>query len=312
MPRPEAVPSSNEQQGQQLLQDFEELKSGTGDDAAAEFVFKNRGTVASSLDSEQAFELLHQLPRGTRDPGYRDAIQGALQAVYDRSMKANPGLDFAEAVGRRDIKTGLTFVEKNLATVEPEQVADLVAVLDSLDFPKPQDSNERAEQDKLKRKRDELIGKLEAVQAPESKREKAGSPELKAVNPEEEQRIAEAQSRVDILKEAFEHYQGNLSEGTKAKVERWQRELYQLREVLGEDLGQEVDVLYSQMSDYVHAVDKATRARQVVGLQGRAEDLERARGNDARRQELVAQRKPPQKSKPQGLGARIASWFGRG
>lgn len=267
MPRPDAAFGRQQQQpGQKLISDFESLRGEVGDDAAVEFVAKNKGTIGT-MDSEEAFDLLQKMPRRTQDAGMRTMLQGALQTTLEKSMQAREGTDFVSAFEKRGAAMGITFLERNLDKVDPAQVPDLVSKLMTMEseFSRPRDANEESKQRELIHKRDALIGKLEAVQAPEAKREGAGRPNLHIVKPEEAQRIEVAQARVDTIREAFDSYSGSLNENTRGKVERWQRELYELRDVIGE----EVDALYEQMNDYVRAVKKASEARQTIATQGR-------------------------------------------
>lgn len=301
MPRPDAAFGKQQQKpGQKLISDFESLSQDADTDAAVEFLSKNGSTIAGSMDSEEAFDLLKKLPRGVQRPETRGVLQGVLQTVYDRSMKAEPGTDLAAAFEKRGSQTGVAFLEKNLNVIDPEQVADIITQLRAIDFPYTDDPNERRKQDQFRARVDALVEKVDSISPPEAKRDVLGKPDLRVVSPAEEATISAALARTDTLKEAFDSYRGNLSEATKAKVEKWQKELFELRGVLTDESGLEIDTLYEQMTDYVHSVNEASKARQVIG-----DRQAQSRGADSVR---PAAARPAPKA-PASTGA--AGWFKR-
>jgi len=303
----EAV-AQQQKPGEKLMSDFESLQDGADSDAAVEFVYKNRNRVASDMDSEEAWDLLQKLPHRTNDASYGEMLKGALQATNERSMKAEPGTDMTEAFKKRGAQTGVAFLEKNLDVIDPEQVADIIATLEEIDFPYSEDPNEKRKQDQFRARVDALLEKVESIELLEAKRDAAGKPELHVVSEKEARVIESVRERFEILHDAFGAYKGNLSEHNKAKVERWQKELYSLREAIGQhEMGSNIDTLYEQMRDYVRAVDRASKARETIARQGRAEDIGNDLAADRARQARVTTH--PLSPQPLSIGSKVGGWF---
>ncbi len=307
MPRPDAAFARQPQKpGQKLIADFESLKQEADSDAAVEFLSKNKGVV-SSMDSEEAFDLLRKMPNRTINQALGEVLQGSLQAVYDRSMKAEPGTDMLEAFQKRGTQTGVAFLEKNLKVVDPEQVADIVATLREIEFSYTEDVNERRKQDAFKKRVEALIQNIDTISPPEAKRDQPKA-EMRVVNEEEATAISVAQDRVATLREAFDAYKGDQTEGARLKVERWKKELYNLRGILGEDLGQEVDDLTYQMNDYLSALKGVNEERAIIARAQGERKQENLKNGTARRQESTKGQQPQPN---EGILGRIKSLFKR-
>ncbi|KKR07917.1 MAG: hypothetical protein UT32_C0005G0016 [Parcubacteria group bacterium GW2011_GWC2_39_14] len=264
MPRFEGAAVQQPKPGEELIAGFESLKDGADSDAAVEFVYKNRDRVTADMDSEEAWDLLKKLPRRTQDASYGEMLRGALQVTSERSMKAEPGTDMAEAFKKRGSQTGVAFLEKNLNVIDPEQVADIIAKLKEIDFPHTDDANERRKQDQFKERVDALLENVESIQLLEAKRDAPQKPDLHVVSPVEAAKIQSARDRVDTLQTFFDAQKGFFDENAKRKVEAWQQEVEAMRPILGD----EVHSLSVQMEKYALDADRAQKARAQVAVSG--------------------------------------------
>ena len=184
---------------------------------------------------------------------------------------------------------GLDHIRQNLDSIAEEQVPELIDGIKAMDRdPASKDF------DKI----NELMGVVlqglqDKLPDPEARNEgESVAPELSVVgetvaSPE----VAAAEERLDHISEIFDTERGYFNASTLRKVEKWQAELDQMADLLGND---KIGPLYSQLEKFKDDAEVAQRARKVVSSQPSVQRpaAKRAGGRVQRPSAVAPARKP--------------------